>query len=49
MKYTVQVWYRSRDQKDFEIYEVEATDESQAKRKALDQHKKGIPFKTEIL
>jgi len=53
MKYTVIVWYHTviagEQERDFETYEVEAVDEPQAKRRALDQHKKGIPFKTEII
>ncbi len=53
MKIKVQIWYRyasnGQQEEDFEIYEVEAEDEPQAKRKALDLHKGGIPFRTEIL
>ena len=53
MKYTVIVWYRtiiaSEQEQDFEEYHVEAEDEPQAKRRALDQHKIGIPFKTETV
>lgn len=53
MKYTVIVWYRTiiadEQEQDFEEYHVEAEDGPQAKRIALDQHKKGTPFKTEIV
>lgn len=54
-KYKVQVWFRwhanGQEEKDFETHEVEAENESQAKRKALDKcvDIKAIPFKTEIL
>lgn len=47
--YKVQIWYRYNQEKDFEIYEVTAECDNSAKRKALDKHKIGIPFKTEII
>lgn len=55
MKYKVQVWFRwcanGQEEKDFQIQEVEAENESQAKRKALDEcvDIKAIPYKTEII
>lgn len=54
-KYKVQVWFRwyanGQEEKDFQIHEVEAENENQAKRKALDKcvDIKAIPFKTEII
>lgn len=53
-KYKIEVWYRfvscGEQEKDFDIVEVEAKDESEAKRKALENYKglSLIPFKTEI-
>lgn len=45
----VQIWYRYNNEKDFEIYEVVAPCDKSAKRKALDMHNIGIPFKIEII
>jgi len=55
MKYKVQVWFRyysnGQSEEDFEIEEVEASSEKQAKRKAADLYanKRVIPYKTEIV
>lgn len=52
-KYIVEVWFRymvgDEQEKDFNVFEVEAESEAQAKRLACNKHKRGIIFKTEIL
>lgn len=53
-KYLVTIWFRyvlnGEQEKDFEIIEVEAENESQAKRLACDKFKNhsAIPYKSEI-
>lgn len=55
MKYKIEVWFRyvvnGEQEKDFEIHEVEADNEPQAKRIALKNYdnRSVIPFKTEVL
>ncbi len=55
MEYNVLVWFRwyasGEIEKDFDTHKVEADNEPEAKRKALELYKerKVIPYKTEII
>ena len=49
MTYNVRIWYRLNDEKDFEVYEVQAENERESRIVASNKHKIGISFKAEIL